>query len=83
MPTDEYDYHVNIGRELRSPPGCPPSSPSREIDALGDWRYDSSTMDLMSFDEDLRAAGMSYDMTAVEPDFDPEAMNDAHPWPAT
>ena len=74
VPTKEYDYHVNIGQNFDSP-WLPTQFPITEIDALGDWRYDSSTMDVMSFDEDLRAGGMSYDMTAVEPELDPEAMN--------
>ena len=74
VPTKEYDYHVNIGQNFDSP-WLPTQFPITEIDALGDWRYDSSTMDVMSFDEDLRAGGMSYDMTAVEPQLDPEAMN--------
>jgi transglutaminase-like putative cysteine protease len=74
VPTTKYDYHVNIGDNFDSP-WLPTQFPVSAIEADGDWRYDSSTMDVMSFDEDLRAAGMSYDMTAVEPEFDPETMN--------
>ena len=65
---------VSISQNFDSP-WLPTQFPVSAIDATGDWRYDSSTMDVMSFDEDLRAGGMSYDMTAVEPDLDPEAMN--------
>ena len=74
VPTKEYDYHVSISQNFDSP-WLPTQFPVSAIDATGDWRYDSSTMDVMSFDEDLRAGGMSYDMTAVEPELDPEAMN--------
>ena len=78
VPTKEYDYDVNIGQNFDSP-WLPTQFPISAIDAPGDWRYDSSTMDFMSFDEDLRAGGMSYDMTAVEPELDPEAMNTSPP----
>ena len=74
VPTKEYDYSVSIGQNFDSP-WLPTQFPVSSIDAAGDWRYDSSTMDVMSFDEDLRAAGMQYAMTAVEPELDPEAMN--------
>ena len=65
VPTKEYDYEVEIGQNFDSA-WLPTQFPVSRIEAVGDWRYDSSTMDVMSFDPDLRAGGMTYEMTAVE-----------------
>ena len=33
------------------------------MSVIGDWRYDTSTMDFMSADDDVTTAGMTYDFT--------------------
>ena len=38
------------------------------FDAPGDWRYDATTMDFMSFDSTLHTPRIRYTMTAVNPD---------------
>jgi transglutaminase-like putative cysteine protease len=67
VPTKSYQYRVDIGQNFDSN-WLPTQFPISRINATGDWRYDSSTMDFMSFNDDLRATGMDYTMTAVKPD---------------
>ena len=76
VPTKEYDYEVEIGQNFDSP-WLPTQFPVSRIEAVGDWRYDSSTMDVMSFDPDLRAGGMTYGMTAVVPSLDAVDMSES------
>jgi transglutaminase-like putative cysteine protease len=73
VPTKDYDYEVQIGQAFDSS-WLPTEFPISRIDAAGDWRYDATTMDFMSFNNDLRAAGMDYTMTAVEPDLSAQEM---------
>jgi len=67
VPTKEYNYRVDITQNFDSN-WLPTQFPISRIDANGDWRYDATTMDFMSFNDDLRAEGMDYTMTAVKPD---------------
>jgi transglutaminase-like putative cysteine protease len=76
VPTKSYDYDVQITQDFLST-WLPTQAPISRIDAAGDWRYDSSTMDFMAFDEGLNAQGLSYSMTAVVPELDPLALDDA------
>ncbi len=76
VPTEEYDYQVEIGQNFDSP-WLPTQFPVSRIEAVGDWRYDSSTMDVMSFDPDMRAGGMTYGMTAVVADLDAVDMSES------
>ncbi len=41
-----------------SRPGCRPPATSTEVDAPGDWRFDTSTMDFLASDDDLDTAGL-------------------------
>jgi hypothetical protein len=49
VPTRSYDYDVSV--MTTSIRVAAHAVPDLGIDAAGDWRYDTSTMDLMSFDE--------------------------------
>jgi transglutaminase-like putative cysteine protease len=73
VPTKDFDYQVQVGQAFDSS-WLPTQFPISRIDAEGDWRYDATTMDFMSFNSDLRAAGMDYTMTAVEPDLSAQEM---------
>ena len=76
VPTRSYDYDVQITQDFLST-WLPTQAPISRIDAAGDWRYDSSTMDFMAFDEGLNAQGLAYSMTAVVPELDPLELDDA------
>jgi transglutaminase-like putative cysteine protease len=76
VPTRSYDYEVRITDDFLST-WLPTQAPISRIDAEGDWRYDTSTMDFMAFDDGLNAQGMTYSMTAVVPELDPVELDDA------
>ena len=61
-----YDYQLQVYSTFESK-WLPTQQDLREIHAAGDWRYDTTTMDFLSYDEDLTTAGLSYSFTAVEP----------------
>jgi transglutaminase-like putative cysteine protease len=76
-PRKTYDYNVSIGQAFQST-WLPTQAPISRINAAGDWRYDTSTMDFMSFDQEhTNAQGETYTMTAVKPQLDPDELNSA------
>jgi len=48
----------------------PTPYPAKSVTVEGDWRYDLTTLDILSSDEDVDAAGLTYDVVGmvVEPD---------------
>jgi transglutaminase-like putative cysteine protease len=77
VPRETYDYDVQIAENFDST-WLPTQALLARIDAVGDWRYDLSTMDFMSFDPDTtNAKGEHYTMRSIEPAFDPLALNSA------
>jgi transglutaminase-like putative cysteine protease len=66
-----YSYEVRVEEDFQSL-WLPTQAPISTIDAPGDWRYDSSTMDFLASEDDLDTAGISYAMTAVDYDFRPD-----------
>ena len=76
VPTRTFDYDVSISDDFIST-WLPTQAPISRISAVGDWRYDLSTMDFMAFDDGLRTPGMNYSMTAVVPDYDAVELDDA------
>jgi transglutaminase-like putative cysteine protease len=77
VPRTKYDYDVTIDQSFEST-WLPTQAPISRIDASGDWRYDTSTMDFMSFDQEhTNAQGEHYTMTAVKPKYDPDELNSA------
>ena len=73
VPRELYDYDVDITDSFVSK-WLPTQSLTSEITAPGDWRYDESTMDFISSDDDLSTAGIEYSMTAIEAAFDARAL---------
>ena len=65
---EQFTYSVEIAPEFDSR-WLPTQAPISAIDAPGDWRFDSSTMDFLASEDDLSTAGLSYQMTSVEYDF--------------
>ena len=60
----------------------PTSVPIEQIFAVGDWRYDLTTLDFLAGDDAgaLTAAGLSYSFTEVVLDYDSEELADAASW---
>ena len=73
VPTTSYDYEVEVTNDFIST-WLPTQAPISRIDAPGDWRYDLSTMDFIRGDDELTTAGLSYTMTAVQPDLSAQQM---------
>lgn len=44
----------------------PTPYPAESVTVAGDWRYDLRTLDIVSADEDVNAAGLSYDTVALD-----------------
>lgn len=63
-----YDYQVSIDDNFSSL-WLPTQAPITSIQADGDWRFDTSTMDFLASGDDLDTAGATYAMTAVQYDF--------------
>ncbi|PUA80564.1 transglutaminaseTgpA domain-containing protein [Nocardioides currus] len=72
----ETQYHVRIADDFRSE-WLPTTPQVSSMSVIGDWRYDTSTMDFMSIDEDVTTAGMTYQFTGVQVDPDPALMDTA------
>ncbi|UMG92098.1 DUF3488 and transglutaminase-like domain-containing protein [Nocardioides sp. TF02-7] len=68
VPLTSYDYDVEVTGDFRSS-WLPTQFPATSVTADGDWRYDLDTMDFIAVPDDLTTAGLSYEMTAVEPSF--------------
>ena len=57
--------------------------PAASVQAPGDWRYDEDTMDFVSFDKDQDAAGLQYDVEAIDVQPTAEQLTNAGPAPAS
>ena len=54
----------------------PVPTPAAEVDAPGIWKYDDSTMDFLSGNDDT-ASGLSYRATGIELDYTQEELTSA------
>ncbi len=72
----ESQYHVRVSNDFDST-WLPTTPQVSQMNAPGDWRYDTSTMDFMTPEEGASTAGMTYSLTGVDPDPDPEVMDDS------
>lgn len=73
---DEAPYDVRVSDDLESK-WLPTTPQVSAISVLGDWRYDTSTMDFLSTDPDVTTAGLSYSFTGVSVEPDPSLMDNA------
>ncbi|WP_432478745.1 transglutaminaseTgpA domain-containing protein [Nocardioides sp. GXQ0305] len=69
----QYDYDVTALSQFQSR-WLPAHVPTTRIAAAGDWRYDVETLDFLSADEDLDAAGLSYTFTRLDLDLEAETL---------
>lgn len=75
-PREESEYQVLVSDEFEST-WVPTTQHVSQISLIGDWRYDTSTMDFMSIDDDVTVAGLGYSFTGVEVTPDPALMDNA------
>lgn len=61
--THRYEVSVSSSFDSR---WLPTQAPISDIEAPGDWRYDTRTMDFLAGDRGLTAAGLDYSMTSVD-----------------
>jgi len=73
----ETDISAMIGFES---PWLPTPYPIERIFVPGDWRYDVTTFDFLSADNELDTSGLSYSMTELELDLDAKTLADAPSW---
>jgi transglutaminase-like putative cysteine protease len=60
-----YTYQITAARNFVSR-WLPTPDPTTHINAVGDWRYDSNTMDFIAADKSLTTAGLSYTATKAK-----------------
>jgi len=77
-----HDYQVSIGEDFDSR-WLPTQAPISEIHAAGDWRFDNRTMDFLAGPHQDSAAGMNYDMKAVDLDLTSNDLINAQASPGT
>ncbi|MFC6285595.1 transglutaminaseTgpA domain-containing protein [Nocardioides sp. GCM10027113] len=61
----EFSYDVSVSPQFQST-WLPTQQLVSRVEAPGDWRYDLTTMDFLSGSKEQTAAGIDYEMTAVE-----------------
>jgi transglutaminase-like putative cysteine protease len=64
VPRSKIPYSIRIGSDFASR-WLPTPYPISDIQASGDWRYDTSTMDFITAVESQNSAGESYRLTAL------------------
>lgn len=72
----EVPYEVKILPAFNSR-WLPTEAPISRIQADGDWRYDSKTMDFLAVPDDLSTSGMQYSMTALKLRLSSQRLEDA------
>jgi transglutaminase-like putative cysteine protease len=75
---DTYGYEVEATRDFRST-WLPTTSQVDSVDAPGDWRYDTTTMDFLASDNDLDTSQLTWRFDAVRLHYDANRMALAGP----
>lgn len=75
-PRRQSPYNVRVSPDFAST-WLPTTELVSRVSAIGDWRYDLSTMDFMTTDPDVTTAGMSYSFTGVDLELDPAKLDRA------
>ncbi|MXG90826.1 transglutaminase family protein [Nocardioides flavescens] len=73
-----YDYQFDATRDFDST-WLPTTGQVERVEAEGDWRYDTSTMDFLASDDDLDTRSLSWSLTAVKLDYDANDLADSGP----
>jgi transglutaminase-like putative cysteine protease len=76
VPRKEFKYDVRIGPDFTST-WLPAMAQTTRIAAGNDWRYDVNTRDFIAARDDVTTVDRTYDFSADQLTYDPEAMNRA------
>jgi transglutaminase-like putative cysteine protease len=66
VPTDPHNYQVTATRAFDSS-WLPTQFPALSVTAQGDWHWDGSTMDFIASNDSTNAAGLSWNMSSLNP----------------
>jgi transglutaminase-like putative cysteine protease len=78
LPRHEYEYSLEATRDFRST-WLPTTPMVRRVEAPGDWRYDTTTMDFLASNGDLDTSQLHWDLEAVKLTYDLNTLDDAPP----
>lgn len=76
VPRTQARYDVRVSDDFAST-WLPIAAQSTRVTAGSDWRYDLTTRDVISADDDVTTAGLTYEYTGVQLKYDAELMNNA------
>ena len=71
-----YEYQITASAAFDSI-WLPTMAPATSVQAPGNWRYDTSTLDFLAADDDTNTQGLDYRTTAAKLDYSPRALADA------
>src|SRR3954454_9850013 len=74
----DYSYRLEATRDFHST-WLPTSSMVRRVEAPGDWRYDTSTMDFLASDDGLDTSQLHWSLEGVKVDYDVNRLASAPP----
>jgi transglutaminase-like putative cysteine protease len=74
----KFDYQLAATRDFRST-WLPTTQLVDRVNAPGDWRYDTSTMDFLASNEGLDTSQLNWDLEAVKLDYDVNSLAAAPP----
>jgi transglutaminase-like putative cysteine protease len=74
----QYDYDLEATRDFRST-WLPTTQQVDRVNAPGDWRYDTSTMDFLASNDSLDTSQLSWSLRAVKLDYDVTRLATAPP----
>jgi hypothetical protein len=74
----EYEYSLEATRDFRST-WLPTTSMVTRVEAPGDWRYDTTTMDFLASNDGLDTSQLHWDLEAVKLTYDLNTLDDAPP----
>jgi transglutaminase-like putative cysteine protease len=74
----DYEYSLEATRDFRST-WLPTTSQVERVQAPGDWRYDTSTMDFLASNDDLDTSQLNWELTGVKLEYDVNRLATAPP----
>jgi transglutaminase-like putative cysteine protease len=74
----DYDYEFEATRDFRST-WLPTTSQVERVEAPGDWRYDTSTMDFLASHDGLDTSQLHWSLTGVKIEYDANRLAAAPP----
>jgi transglutaminase-like putative cysteine protease len=78
LPRHKYDYELEATRDFRSR-WLPTTQMVSRVEAPGDWRYDTSTMDFLAGNNSLNTSQLTWDLEGVKVDYDVNRLATAPP----